>query len=128
VIQLVSLRWSFYGVVAGTTVLAKQSNLFDQQTLRFPSHVMHVLRHNLLGELHLLVMSADQDTYNTCRWRGISEQYAAYSMWVLPLATRVSLLGLMSTELIMVAIKNPNRSQKLDIHSHLYCLLNNMGI
>jgi hypothetical protein len=61
VIQLVSLQWSFYGVVAGTTVLAKQTRrrnfLFDQQTLRFPSHVMHVLRHNLLGELHLLLIT-----------------------------------------------------------------------
>jgi hypothetical protein len=50
VIQLVSLQRSFY--VAGMTVLAKQRrNLvkFNQQTLRFPSHVVHVLHHNLLG-------------------------------------------------------------------------------
>ena len=31
-----------------------EEKLFDQQTQRFPSHVMHVLHHNLLGELHLL--------------------------------------------------------------------------
>jgi hypothetical protein len=48
----------FYSVVAGTAVLAKQRrNLFDQQILRFLSHVVHVLRHNLLGQLHLLLVS-----------------------------------------------------------------------
>jgi hypothetical protein len=29
----------------------------EKQTLRFPSHVVHVLHHNLLGQLHLLLKS-----------------------------------------------------------------------
>jgi len=57
VIQLVSLQWSFYGVAARRFLAKQRRNLFDQQQI--PSHVVHVLRHNLLGELHLLRKHGD---------------------------------------------------------------------
>jgi len=78
-------------------VLAKQRNLFNQQTLRFPSHIMHVLCHNLLGGLHLL------------------DVYLHYSAYALPCQRSKK-----SAEKGMCTIMNGNGLCVRDWHCGLY--------